>query len=293
MIPLFRWVGSKKALADRIVSVMPENFGRYHEPFCGSAAVFFELREQRRPFVSTLSDLNPELINFWRMMKDGTGPESYAKPLRRQTVHAIGNLVKFGTDLETYRMVRASQLTDPVRRAARFWYLQSLCFNGLWRENQSGGHNVPHGKRSVEPPGYYDFDTAHCCLQGTTLRHRDAMAACDDVERGDLVYLDPPYADTFTGYVASDWTPLHLAELIDRAHQLASRGACVVLSEQDTPLTRGLLKHRASFASFNVRQGVAASAAARGERRELLAVFPVRGRRWTNAAASRLARVFR
>lgn len=266
--PLFRWVGSKRRIAQRIVDVIGSVRGRYHEPFCGSAAVFLALR----PKLATLSDLNAELINFWQVVK-GNNRDQWdgGKEPRRRLIHTTQHLVKFGTDASCYAMVRAATHQDPIRRAARFWYLQATSFNGLWRENAGGIFNVPYGFRlNIEPPDYYDFDAANEALARTRVVHQDAMTAMADADRGDLVYLDPPYAETFADYVSSDWTPLHLAEMIDLAFTLKRRGVRIVASDNDTKLTRALYRSARCMHRFKHPQSVAASARARTPRSELL-----------------------
>jgi site-specific DNA-adenine methylase len=40
MKPLFRWAGSKARLVDALEKRVPATMHAYHEPFCGSAALF-------------------------------------------------------------------------------------------------------------------------------------------------------------------------------------------------------------------------------------------------------------
>jgi DNA adenine methylase len=63
--PLLRWAGSKRQLLAPLRAALPSNLELYVEPFCGSAALFFD----RRPKRAVLADINKELINFYKACK--------------------------------------------------------------------------------------------------------------------------------------------------------------------------------------------------------------------------------
>ena len=65
MNSIFRWAGSKRRLLPTLVQLAPRQFGRYIEPFAGSACLFFKLE----PGQAVLSDINEELINALKQVK--------------------------------------------------------------------------------------------------------------------------------------------------------------------------------------------------------------------------------
>lgn len=67
--PFLKWVGGKTQLLDQFRPLLPEMFGRYFEPFVGGAAVFFALRPAR----SSLWDVNEELVDCYRAIRDEVG----------------------------------------------------------------------------------------------------------------------------------------------------------------------------------------------------------------------------
>ena len=63
--PFLKWVGGKSQILGELRQFYPESFSRYHEPFVGGGAVFFDLLPKK----ATISDSNRELINCYRVVK--------------------------------------------------------------------------------------------------------------------------------------------------------------------------------------------------------------------------------
>jgi DNA adenine methylase len=69
--PILGWVGGKTKLAEKIISMMPEH-KVYVEPFLGGGSVFF-----KKPLagVNVINDLDKNLINFYKGVRDGNCEE--------------------------------------------------------------------------------------------------------------------------------------------------------------------------------------------------------------------------
>src|SRR5258708_201479 len=134
MKSIFRWAGSKRQLLPLLEGYWSRDFGRYVEPFAGSACFFFRLMPER----ALLADINKELICAYRQIK--------ADALK---VH--NSLKKLSTGSDTYYQQRSLDpvYLSPNARAARFIYLNRYCFNGLYRTNQRGEFNVPYGGQAT------------------------------------------------------------------------------------------------------------------------------------------------
>lgn len=176
--PIFRWAGSKRKLLDVIANRLPPNYSRYVEPFAGSACLFFALR----PATAILNDLNPELIAAYREIR------SHPKLVHRAAL-------KWPGTREFYYQIRDGfKPTDPISAAARFAYLNRYCFNGVYRTNKHGQFNVPLGTQTGEFPTLANFYRCSVALRKAELRSEDFDSCLTNVQRGDFVYLDPPYA---------------------------------------------------------------------------------------------------
>jgi len=66
MKPLIKWPGGKSGELDVILAHLPRSYERYVEPFFGGGALFFSLQPER----ALINDSNPELMNFYRLVKE-------------------------------------------------------------------------------------------------------------------------------------------------------------------------------------------------------------------------------
>lgn len=129
-----------------------------------------------------------------------------------------------------YRRVAAASLSSPLERAARFLWLSSLSWSGMWRVNSFGAFNVPPDRaRLARPwpfPGLRVFERAALAVRGTTFvpDWRDALAAASP---GDLILADPPYAGGFVEYTAARFKDADQEELATALHSAAARGVLV------------------------------------------------------------------
>jgi len=249
--PFLRWAGGKTRLLGRLLPYFPSEFEGYFEPFLGGGAVFFAVRRRARGAI-VLSDLNEDLVNIWRVMRDE--PDAF-----------LGALAGYESknDQDSYYEVREAEVPgDAVTRAARFAYLNQTAWNGLWRVNRWGRFNVPWGNR---PFRGYDPDAVaalSCVLRDAEIRHADFRDMLDRPSRGDFVYLDPPYlpvSDTskFSGYTEKRFRVPDLEELASICGELASRGVAWVMSNRDTPLVRELFSDH-EIVRMTTRRSVAA-----------------------------------
>src|SRR5437588_2290579 len=63
--PVIRWAGGKRSFAGRLLHFMPTNYTRYYEPMIGGGALFFAVTPAR----AVLADINPDLMNFYKVLK--------------------------------------------------------------------------------------------------------------------------------------------------------------------------------------------------------------------------------
>jgi DNA adenine methylase len=195
--PFLKWAGGKRQLINELKTNLPETFNRYLEPFVGAGALLFELQ----PLVARVSDLNEELINCYRVIKDD--PKGLLAELEKHE----------HTEAHFYEVRNLDRLPDfkslsPSARAARTIYLNKTCFNGLYRVNRKGHFNVPFGKYNnptILDPGLLQALHKFFNTHDISISSEDFESACSFAKAGDFIYLDPPYyplssSSSFTGY---------------------------------------------------------------------------------------------
>ena len=253
MKPVIKWVGGKtqllKELKEIIIPVLKEN-SYYYEPFCGGAALALDLEHKN----TILNDLNSELINMYRVIRDNS--EELISELKRfQNSH----------NTEFYYHIRNLDRTDAlskmsdVVKAARTIYLNKTCFNGLYRVNSKGQFNSPIGRTSsgktpdiVQEDLIREMSEFLKTVQFHNGDYKDCLAA---TKAEDVVFFDPPYdqdesisSEGFVGYQKEGWTRKDLEELKQLCDELSIKGVKVVLTNNDTEFVRKL------FAGYNFRE---------------------------------------
>jgi DNA adenine methylase len=243
--PFIKWAGGKRSLLPELLSRVPENFNNYFEPFVGGGALFFELKrlgllDNKKVY---LFDKNKELINTYKVVQN-----HHNKLLKLLKVYQEKHSHDFY--YETRAMDRDANFADldPVERAARFIYLNKTCFNGLYRVNSKGYHNVPLG--SYKNPNIYDenvINLSSIALQGATIEAADFSKTLEYANANDFVYFDPPYyplnpTSSFTAYHEDVFLDDEQKRLFEVFKELVKKGVYAMHSNSDTDFIKELYK---------------------------------------------------
>jgi DNA adenine methylase len=261
MHPFLKWAGGKRWLVRNYSHLLPKEInGRYIEPFLGSGSVYFHLR----PKDAILADINKDLIDTYK------GVKNHHIKLNQYLIEHHKN-----HSIEHYYKVRSNVPEKLAERAARFIYLNRTCFNGIYRVNASGGFNVPIGTHSNVILSTDCFHAWSQVLKGTSLVHGDFEKVINLAEKGDFLFVDPPYTvrHNFNGFihyneVLFSWDDqVRLSKAIRRAKQ---RGAKILMTNANHESIRKL--YSADFQQKVVSRfsSISASAEGRSAYEELL-----------------------
>lgn len=181
-----KWVGSKKKLINNISKKIPQKINNYFELFAGSAVMLFHLEHPK----SFISDINLELINFYKVLKDS--PQELIKEVKNIQITEENYYKIRNWDREPNWISNWTEL----QRATRFLFLNRTCFNGVWRINSKGYFNTPYGKKNEVQVDFKEetLKKASEFLKNVNIFCEDFEFFLPMIKENDLVYLDPPYA---------------------------------------------------------------------------------------------------
>lgn len=284
--PILKWAGGKRQILDDIKRRMPASYGSFYEPFFGGGAVFFDIQ----PSSGRINDMNTRLINFYKVVRDKPeelieisktfkDPESDPDPnLRYNAQNRKGKSIDeyYYQQRELFNCRPNNEQFDRVKEAALLLYLNRTCYNGLYRENQSGGFNTPIGRYS-NPDWVREeqIRAASPVLEPVSIDNTDFTYLTDHCDKGDLVYLDSPYkpmsaTEDFVEYNADGFGKEDQERLLEFAEKLDNAGVNVVLSNS------GVMYDKYESIGFNVetinaKRSINSDGENRGDVKEILA----------------------
>lgn len=180
----FPYYGAKANLAPWIVSHLPAHRA-YIEPFAGSAAV---LMAKAPSHYEVINDLDGEVVNFWRVLRD-------------QHDDLVGALQLTPYARDEYLECRDGDAgSDPVERARRFFVRASASFNASTAART--GFSASHPRKYAKPATFsrrVDGRLAAVAarIRGVEIENIDALALIQRWDTPDAVlYLDPPYLNS-------------------------------------------------------------------------------------------------
>ena len=221
------YIGGKSQLSKKIVQMIPEH-KTYCEVFAGGCWVFFRKEESK---VEVINDLDSQLVCFFRVL------QNHLEEFCKQFKYLVTSREWFE---DWKRQMEADGLTD-IQRAARYYYLQRLCFAGRVRGRVFGASKAKQHRINLLRLEE-DLSAVHIRLSRTTI---ESLPWDDFVGRYDrketFFYLDPPYwGKTFYAHNLKREDYEHMAELL-----LGIEGK-FLLSLNDIP------EVRATFKAFDI-----------------------------------------
>jgi DNA adenine methylase len=241
--PPVAYFGSKNRIAEKIAALLPAH-EHYVEPFAGSMAVL--LAKPPSPH-ETVSDLNGDLMAFWKCLRDRPAELERACAL---TPHSRGEYLS-----------AAGPAGDELEQARRTWVRLTQGRSGQLH-HLTGWRHYQNPADGFSMPGYL---AAYCGriapaaarLSKVSLECLPALELITRYGRHEkvLVYADPPYLDATRATSGSNSYPDEMRAEGDHRELAGALRACraaVVLSGYDSRLYAGLYDgwHRTEIAGY-------------------------------------------
>ena len=223
--PFLKWLGGKTQIIDKIIPKIPKEINNYHEPFLGGGSVLFAVLSLQKQQQITIKnkiyayDINKNLINVYKNIQNNKDELYKLINLYIKEYNSINGLLinRNSTSIEEAKTSKESYYywirnkynnmdKDTIECSALFMIINKLCFRGMYREGPSG-YNVPYGHYKNTPTiiSQEELNNISDLIKNVKFMFSNFNDSLKNVEKGDFVYLDPPYAPetpkSFVGYV--------------------------------------------------------------------------------------------
>lgn len=260
MSTILKWAGNKTAIMSELKKHLPDG-PRLVEPFAGSCAV---MMATDYPYY-LVADINPDLINLYQVIKKDVN----------SFIHLVERIFSKFTTEEDYYKCRQFFNTlplEPIEKAAYFLFLNRHCYRGLCRYNQRGLFNVPYG--NYKKP-YLPVDEIRAFAE-KAVRATFICASYDEtlamLQAGDVVYCDPPYDGTFSGYHTAGFSDDDQYDLASILVRRSSEGHPIIVSNSDTRLIRSFYR-KFTLHRISTKRSIGVAAGEGKKADELIAVL--------------------
>lgn len=224
IVPPIKCQGIKTKLVPFIKQHVHRDLNKYWiEPFVGTGVVAFNIAPQK----ALLTDKNPHIISFYQAIQQ----EKITAAIMRNFLEYHGEKLAQG-GVDYYKKMRDdfNRNGDPLY----FLFLNRSDFNGMIRFNRKGQFNVPFCQK---PNRFAKAYITKICNQVQNvwdiMKNKDWTFKCCNwqetmkvAEKGDYIYLDPPYIGRDTSYVG-EWPN---EEAVSLAEYAADSPANICLS---------------------------------------------------------------
>tara|TARA_Y100000310_G_scaffold345865_1_gene471863 strand:- start:4239 stop:11117 length:6879 start_codon:yes stop_codon:yes gene_type:complete len=253
---LFYYAGGKQQIADKVAEEIGKVTGNLIDPFFGSGAVPLRMKQTGNLAGRIVAqDANPDIVRMWKVAS--TQGDEFIARVEGLYDEFDGKLTK-----ETATTIRdrfnAGGLSE--LDSAAHWYVIS---------RHSAFHNVSYNTKTGLIQSTMSVNDSMRFTSTHRTQLQEAVSAAKGVEvnqatpdswitsirqakPGDVIYLDPPYAQTanrYSGARVGGWRAEDSAALIAEAKAAVDRGVRVVVSESAS--AEGPLKS-AGFATKSV-----------------------------------------
>ena len=256
MKPFLKWVGGKTQILDKVLDKFPETMENYHEIFLGGGSVLIALLKMQQQGKITIRnkvyayDINKSLISVYKHVQNDrerlfnclTHVFNVYNSIDGTIVNRHpSNIEEAKTSKESYyywiRNKFNTREKSTLKSSALFIFLNKTCFRGMYREGPNG-YNVPYGHyKNVSVIDKEELYLISDLIKNVEFCECDFSESLKNVQKGDFVYLDPPYAPenekSFVGYTNGGFSKENHLELFS---QIQNIGCNFVMSNSSVPL---------------------------------------------------------
>lgn len=262
--PFLKWVGGKTQIIDTVLANFPKEMNNYHEPFVGGGSVLLGVLSQIKANAINLkgkvyaSDLNSNLISLYKNIQENPTTiitevkkitDEFFKIKGTEVNRKAKNIQEATTSPESYYFWIRSKFNSLSKEdrakptaSAMLLFMNKTCFRGVYREGPNG-FNVPFG--NYKNPGIIDEEhikAVSALIKDVVFTISSFTDSLKNVQTGDFVYLDPPYAPetdkSFVGYTLDGFSEENHKALFKLCNGIHEKGAKMLMSNAEVKLVK-------------------------------------------------------
>ena len=225
---IVQYQGSKRMLAPQILQYFPCRFQRLVEPFAGMAAISIAVAKQEMCDTFVINDLNSALVGILEQAIETPDKlyQEYERVWSAQFGYPEGHVAHF------YQI--RNEFNNGDTTPAKMLYLLARCVKGSVRYGSNGKFNQsPDKRRNGTAPKTLrqNIDAISYYLKGrTAFFSLDYKEVLDLTQKGDIVYMDPPYQGTSNVRDSRYISGMDFDEFVCSIDKLNSRGVDFLIS---------------------------------------------------------------
>ena len=217
--PILKYPGGKVWIAKGIRYLYQSTgSSSFYEPFAGGLSVCLHLGSP----CSIINDINPHVINFYRAIRDGMTFDLEWENSKDYYYAAR----------DRFNLINKQSDAGGFEAAKLYYFLNRACYNGLNRWSKiKKNFNVPQGKYN-SLTFRADFAQYKKKILSWEIRNEDFSITLANVRGDALIYLDPPYHNTFVNYTSDGFSWLDQVRVVESVRGLDNP---IVISNSWTP----------------------------------------------------------
>ena len=263
--PLLKWVGGKTQILDKLMENFPSEMNNYHEIFLGGGSVLLSVLSYVNEGLIKIhgkiyaSDANETLIYVYKNIQSNHTElfekiqdiiKEFNECDNGELNRAPKNISEAKVSKENYYYWVRSEYNKlsaddkkTVSGSAMFIFLNKTCFRGVFRIGPKG-FNVPYGhNKNPEIINKSHLDAVNVLVQRVEFVCSDFTVSLSNIEEGDYLYLDPPYAPekstSFVGYTENGFDIDMHNNLFDILYEIENKNKNkFMMSNSDVELVR-------------------------------------------------------
>lgn len=228
---LVQYQGSKRIIAPEIIKFFPTSFDRLIEPFSGTCAITILTAVQGLCDKFWINDINEPLVKL--MEECINNPTKLVDEYRKIW---DGQFCEGENNIDYFYKIR-KEFNDGEKNPARMLFLLARVVKGAVRYNSNGELNQSCDKRRYGTKPNVVANNAiaisNLLKNKTSFSSMDYKTVLSMANKGDLVYMDPPYQGTSKNDITRDnryIQGIEFEEFVEELRKLNDRGIDYIVS---------------------------------------------------------------